>query len=116
MQSDTARFQYDKNPITNTDKTATGSMPKADREEVVLRLLAEIDEPLPPLLIYRILRVRGATFGRRSVLRYCSELGERGELLKIDPAEMENGDLEQIDPSEKGYWMISEAGRERIND
>lgn len=116
MQSNTTSFQYDKNPITNTDTTATGNMPKADREEVVLRLLAEIDEPLPPLLIYRILRVRGATFGRRSVLRYCSELGERGELLKIDPAEMENGELKQIDPSEKGYWMISEAGSERLDE
>ena len=90
-------------------------MPKADREEVVLRLLAEVGEPLPPVLIYRILRVRGATFGRRSVMRYCAELGDRGELVKIDPEAMEDGELREIDGSEKGYWMISEAGRERID-
>jgi hypothetical protein len=90
-------------------------MPKADRERVVLSLLADVGEPLPPVLIYRILRVRGATFGRRSVMRYCSELGEKGELQKIDPQAMENGKLQQIDASEKGYWMITDAGRERVD-
>jgi hypothetical protein len=29
---------------------------------------------------------------------------------------MENGELQQIAPSEKGYWMISEAGRERLDE
>jgi hypothetical protein len=89
-------------------------MPKKDRERVVLSLLAEVGEPLPPVLIYRILRVRGATFGRRSVMRYCSELGQRGELAKIDPDAMEDCELREIDTSQKGYWMITDAGRERL--
>jgi len=90
-------------------------MPKTDRERVVLSLLAEVGEPLPPVLIYRILRVRGATFGRRSVMRYCSELGERGELQKIDPEAMEDRELVEIDDG-RGYWVATEAGKEAAPD
>lgn len=92
----------------------TGTMPKQDRERAVLALLAELGEPLPPVLIYRILRVRGATFGRRSVMRYCSELGERGDLRKIDPEAMERGEIVDQSDDEKGYWMITDQGRERL--
>ena len=65
---------YDRNAGVKFAAEDTDLMPKSDRENAVLSLLAEIGEPLPPVLIYRILRVRGATFGRRSVMRYCSEL------------------------------------------
>jgi len=91
-------------------------MPKKDREEVLLALLAEVGEPLPPLLIYRILRVRGATFGRRSVMRYCSDLGERGDMRKIDPQAMEDGELRELTTDDRGYWMITEQGRERVGE
>lgn len=114
MQSNSSVGQNDKSVNVMSKLELNTTMPKADRERVVLSLLAEVGEPLPPVLVYRILRVRGATFGRRSVMRYCSELGERGQLQKIDPVAMENGDLEQIDRSEKGYWMITDAGRERL--
>jgi len=90
-------------------------MPKADRKRVVLELLSEIGEPLPPLLIYRILRVRGATFGRRSVMRYCSELCDNGDLQKIDPEAMADGELVAA-ADDKGYYLISEQGRSRIDD
>jgi len=116
MSHDISQRQYDKDVTAITSGTTTGSMPKTDRERVVLSLLAEVGEPLPPVLIYRILRVRGATFGRRSVMRYCSELGERGELQKIDPEAMEDGKLKRIDTSEKGYWMITDTGRERLSE
>jgi len=91
-------------------------MPKSDREEAVLALLAEISEPLPPAVIYRILRLRGATFARRSVERYCSELADRGDLEKIDPEAMENGGLAAATDDRKGYWLITEQGRTRLND
>lgn len=106
--------QYDRNAGLKFAAEDTDLMPKSDRENAVLSLLAEIGEPLPPVLIYRILRVRGATFGRRSVMRYCSELGERGDLLKIDPEAMNDGELLEQTGSQKGYWMITEQGRERV--
>ena len=106
--------QYDTNAELKFKQNSKTPMPKSDREKAVLSLLAEIGEPLPPVLIYRILRVRGATFGRRSVMRYCLELGERGDLRKIDPDEMERGELVEKTTSEKGYWMITEQGRERV--
>jgi len=108
--------QYTANAGLKFWSSDTGNMPKSDREEAVLALLAEIGEPLPPSVIYRILRLRGATFARRSVERYCSELSERGDLEKIDPESMEEGNLVAAPNDSKGYWLISEQGRDRIND
>ena len=115
MQPDTTLSrQYYQNAGLKFDANEHKPMPKADREEAVLGLLAEIGEPLPPVLIYRILRVRGATFGRRSVMRYCSELGARGDLRKVDPEAMGDGELREQTGEKKGYWMITEQGRERV--
>ena len=92
-------------------------MPKPEREKGVLAPLDEIGEPLPPKLVYRILRVRGATFGRRSVMRYCSELAERGQLVRIDPDGMDEGELRVADdPGKRAYYMITDAGRARVDE
>ena len=112
----TKRRQYDKCVGIKFEAIDTTTMSKKDREEAVLSLLAEIGEPLPPVLIYRILRVRGATFGERSVHRYCADLGAAGDLRKIGPDAMADGELRELPPGESGYWMISEQGRKRIDN
>ena len=90
-------------------------MPKDDREEALLAIFAELSVPLPPVLVYRILRVRGATFGKRTVMRYCSDLAAEGLRRRVDPAAMEDGRLEPISSEQKGYYLITEQGRDRVS-
>ena len=64
---------------------------------MVLGLLVESGLDLPPEVIFRNLKQRGATFERRSVDNYLSELREEGYVTKTD--------------TKKGYYSATEKGR-----
>ena len=64
---------------------------------MVLGLLVESGMDLPPAVIFHNLKQRGATFERRSVDNYLSELREEGHVTKTDGS--------------KGYYSATERGR-----
>lgn len=85
-------------------------MGKEDRKRRVLKLLADSGLALPPAVIFRNVKLRGATFERRIINDYLKELAEDGLIEKVDPEALEEGEIESIDLSEEGYFVITEAG------
>ena len=73
-------------------------MGKEERQRRVLQLLVETGLRLPPKVIYRNCRHRGAEFSRRSVDNYLSELQEMGYV--------------EIVAEQEGYYAATDAGRE----
>jgi repressor of nif and glnA expression len=92
------------------------TMGKEERMRLVLEILDESQLALPPAVIFRNLKVRGATFERRSVNNYLEELSEQGYLRKVDPKHMEEGGYETVGPDETGYYIITEEGSEHVSD
>lgn len=82
-------------PIGGDEK----SMGKEERKRMVLGLLVESGLELPPAVIFDNLKKRGATFERRSVDNYLSELREEGLVERTDES--------------KGYNVATEKGRKR---
>jgi len=92
------------------------SMGKEDRKRRVLSLLAETRLALPPAVIFRNVKFRGADFERRSVNNYLSELQEEGMVMKIEPDAMEDGRVKEIPTAEEGYFIATDAGIESIEE
>lgn len=90
-------------------------MGKEDRIERVLNVLAD-GHALPPAVIFRNAKLHGADFERRSVNNYLGELLEEGHIEKVNPKALEDGNLEAIDKSEEGYFIITDAGRDRLSN
>jgi hypothetical protein len=93
-------------------------MTKEERQDVVLRFMAEHGLALPPRLVYRNLKVtEGITFGPRTVENYIREFEKDGLVARVDPSALDEGDVETLDTHENGrraYYMITEDGRDRI--
>lgn len=73
------------------------SMGKEERKRLVLGLLVETRLHLPPAVIFHNCKEQGATFERRSVDNYLSELRKEGLVEKV--------------PDTKGYHKATEKGR-----
>lgn len=91
-----------------TPRSDGGGMGKEERKEMVLDILRESDLALPPGVIFRNLKYRGATFERRSLDNYLQELLQEGYVEKVDPDVLEDGQLEPIESSESGYFVLTD--------
>jgi len=80
-----------------------GNMGKEDRKVLVLRLLAESELALTPYVLFRNLRMREATFERRTLSYYLAELLEEGRVERLEP----NGDP---------LYQITEKGRSSVRE
>lgn len=78
-------------------------MGKEDRKQQVLKLLADSGLALTPYVIFRNLRMRGATFERRTLSNYLNELVDEGRVEKLDV----NGDP---------LYRITDEGINSLND
>lgn len=66
-----------------SDSPEWEGMSKEDRKNQVLVLLKESGLALTPYVIFRNIRMRGATFERRTLSNYLSELLDEGRVQKI---------------------------------
>jgi repressor of nif and glnA expression len=85
-----------------------GNVGREDRIKRVLDVLADSGCAMPPAVIFRNAKLRGADFERRSVNNYLTDLHERGLVIKVDPASLDDGDVVEIDISEEGYFMATD--------
>jgi Fe2+ or Zn2+ uptake regulation protein len=79
-------------------------MGKEERKEQVLAVLADSGLALTPYVLYRNLKMRGATFERRSLGNYLPELVDEGRVERID---FDDG---------HPLYQITTSGRESISD
>lgn len=77
-------------------------MAKEDRKQQVLRILDDSDLALTPYVIFRNLRMRGATFERRTLTNYLNELLDEGRIQKIEV------------PDGNTLYQITREGRDSI--
>ena len=87
---------------------------REERIQLVLAYLVESDSALPPAAIFRNLKLRGATFERRSVTTFLAELHERGLVQKVDMDALDEGRIEVVDTDEQGYWMATDEGIDAV--
>lgn len=73
-------------------------MGKEERKRIVLRLLVESGLDLPPQVIFHNCKKRGATFERRSVDNYLSELQDEGYVERV--------------PDTQGFYRATDEGRD----
>jgi repressor of nif and glnA expression len=91
-----------------TKQRNIGDMSREDRMKQVLQILTEADHALPAAVIWRNARLRGATFERRTVNRYLSELVDEGYLKKVDPKALQQGRLVEIGTDKQGYFIATD--------
>ncbi|WP_251342407.1 hypothetical protein [Haloplanus halophilus] len=77
-------------------------MGKEERKEQVLQILAQSDLALTPYVLFRNLKMRGATFERRTLGNYLKELVDES---RVERLEFESGDT---------LYQITNKGRESI--
>jgi hypothetical protein len=91
-------------------------MSKEDRKEQLLEVLVDMGGALPPSVLWRNARFRGARFARRTTTEYLRELREEGYVNRVDPAALEDRRIETMDGDGDGYWLPTDAGRQRIEN
>jgi len=79
-------------------------MGKEERKEQVLEILAQSDLALTPYVLFRNLKMRGATFERRTLGNYLAEL--------VDENRVERLEFEQRDT----LYQITNKGRQSLNE
>jgi len=77
-------------------------MGKEERKEQVLRILDESGLALTPYVLFRNAKMRGATFERRTLSNYLSELVDEGRVEKI------------IQDDETNLYRITEKGSDSL--
>lgn len=78
-------------------------MTTAEREELILRFMAEHELALPLTPIFQNLRrEEGITFSKRTVKRRLEALEEDGFVQWLDIG--------------RGYWEITEKGKQRVEE
>ena len=87
---------------------------REERLRLVLEYLVETESALPPAAIFRNLKLRGATFERRSVTYFLADLHDRGLVEKVDTTALESGRVVAVGQGEPGYWVATEAGRQLV--
>lgn len=77
-------------------------MPVEERRRTILRLLANSELALPPMVVYINLRLEGYTFGERTVKRHLYDM--------LDEGLVGHPDLRD------DYYQITEEGRTYLED
>lgn len=94
------------------------TMPPEDREDIVLHYLYSIGIPLPPIVIYRGLKInRNITFSYRTVQNIASRLTDEGLMMRCDKTAMDKGRIEPLpsdSDSERTYYYPTQAAMDRI--
>lgn len=78
-------------------------MSKEERKAYVLKLLDESDMAVTPYVLYRNMKMRGATFERRTIGTYLSEF-------------VEDGLVEKLEVDGDPLYQITDAGREYVRN
>ena len=91
-------------------------MPKPEAKRLVLEFMHEYDVPMPPKVLHRSLRLKSNfTYSDETLLNYLGELVESGAVSRVDPQALEQRELVPTDDSDlRAYYVITDAGRERI--
>lgn len=98
-----SRVQGNATPNRNMTLASNGeSMGKEERKMLVLQLLHNSDLVLTPAVMFRNLKLQGATFERRTLSNYLDELIEEDRVEKIDPDEP--------------FYKITEKGRKSVHE
>ncbi|MBX0296671.1 hypothetical protein [Haloarcula nitratireducens] len=94
-----------------------GDMVKSERKDLILQFMGEYPLAMPPVLIYRNLRLhRNLRVGKETVKNYLQELVEEGLVLRIDKNALDDGEIREADPDDRAYYIISEEGKDEIED
>ena len=96
--------------------TDGGSMAKEERKRLVLKLLYDSRLALSRKVIFRNLKVQGATFEERTTVNYLNELVDDGLVQRVSAFKMADGDLVDAGDDEPGYYLITQAGVEVFED
>jgi len=91
-------------------------MSKEDRKQLVLEYLAQTGLGLPPLALYRNLRLRqNATFSEKTLYNYLEELEAEGLVMRVDPDAMVDRKITEVDDGQ-AYWMATESGQQAAGE
>lgn len=94
-----------------------GDMTKEDRRRKLLEFMVEHPLALPPLLIYRNLKLhKDVTFTVDSVRNYLDEFAEEGLVKMVEKESLDDGQLKEAEAGTRPYYIISERGREYLED
>ena len=107
----------DKNGGCMVTPSENDAMTKEERQEVVLRFMAEHDLAFPPKVLYRNLKLkRGITFRYSTVNNYLEEFVELGFVRRVYPQPLEAGEIKDVPDGDsddvRANYIITDAGRE----
>jgi hypothetical protein len=109
-------YLRDTGTVKQSDKF-NGAMGKPERKALVLAFLDNTRLAFPPRVLYRNLRlVENATFSENSLGNYLDELIDEGLVQHVDPAALADRRVVDADPDDRGYYLITRAGAEEVND
>ncbi|WP_424001156.1 hypothetical protein ACOZ4I_15615 [Haloarcula salina] len=92
-------------------------MTKEDRRQQLLEFMKEHPLALPPLLIYRNLKLhKDVTFTADSVRNYLDEFAEEGLVLMVEKEPLDEGKLVEAEAGTRPYYIISEDGRDYLSE
>lgn len=92
-------------------------MTKEDRQHQVLEFMDEFQLALPPLLVYRNMRLHEkVTFSVDSLRNYLEEFVDEGLVLRIKKQPLDEGKLEEAKSGGRAYYLISEQGKEYLQE
>lgn len=101
-----------------TRSSEPSDVPPEERRIEVLDFLVEHQMPLPPVAIYRGLKLqRSITFGDSTVQNICTELADGGDLIRVDKKALDNGVIKPLPDDEtdrRAWYYPTDAGRERL--
>jgi predicted transcriptional regulator len=94
----------------------SGDMTREERVDIVLEFLARHELALTTKAIYRNLKVNNRfTVGQETLRLYLNDLVDRGLVQRVDPEAMEEMEITELTADDRrGYYMITEKGREEI--
>lgn len=114
--SDT-KLKFGQNDEPTMDEPDDSPVPPEARENQVLAFLNRVSIPLPPKVIFRAMKsTEGITFSDSTMTNICMRLDDEGFLMRCDMDELERGNIVEADPDDRGYYYITQAGRERIGE
>lgn len=93
-----------------------GDMTKEDRRQQVLKFMDEYPLALPPLLLYRNLRMHETvTFSVDSLRNYLEEFAEEGLVQRVEKEPLDDGRVVEAESGSRAYYLISDDGREYLS-
>jgi predicted transcriptional regulator len=100
-----------------TDSHDNDDMVKSERMDLLLEFMAEHPLAMPPIVIYRNLRIhRNLRVRKETVKNYLQELAEDGLVRRVDKGSLDDGKVVDADEDGRAYYIITEKGRRELND